>query len=182
MNQSYVQTEQKYKERHNLPPTSTISKKALPPDFPIEHARLRHIGWVTILFIISTSLYGFSVSFPNLVSKPGWIAVPLFLQFFIAATSNAVFAVNQTLISDLCPGRGASSTAINNLVRCSLGAVGVAFIEQMIAGVGVGATFLGLGLFTAGMLPLSAIHWYWGAEWRRQRLERQALREKTSGY
>ena len=82
---------------------------------------------------MSTGIYGFTLSSTTLTSRPGWIAVPLLLQFLIAATSNALFAINQTLLSDLCPGKGASSTAINNLVRCGLSAVGVAFIEQMIA-------------------------------------------------
>lgn len=177
MNQSYVQAEQKYKARKNLPPTYTISKKALPIDFPIEHARLQHIRWITVVFVLSTSLYGVSLAFPAFVTKPGWIAIPLIFQFFIAATSNAVFAINQTMISDLCPGKGASSTAVNNLVRCSLGALGVAFIEQLIAKVGVAAAFVGLGLVTVSVAPLAVFQWYWGGEWRRRRIEMQSQGE-----
>ncbi|KAH8693414.1 major facilitator superfamily domain-containing protein [Phaeosphaeriaceae sp. PMI808] len=172
MNKSYVETELKYKEIHNLPADYKLPKKAIPADFPIEHARLRHTKWITVIFILSTCLYGFSLSFSGLVSRPGWIAVPLTFQFFIAAASNAIFAVNQTMVSDLCPGKGASSTAINNLVRCSMGAVGVAFIEQMIAAMGVGAAFLGLGLVTVSVVPLAVVQWYWGPGWRRERMER----------
>ncbi|KAF2470878.1 MFS general substrate transporter [Lindgomyces ingoldianus] len=177
MNKAYASAEQTYKERHGLPPTQTLSKKSLPADFPLEHARLKHMKWMTSLFVLSTALYGFSLS-PAIVTKRGWIAVPLFLQFLIAATSNAVFAVNQTLVSDLCPGKGASSTALNNLVRCSLGAVGVAFVEQMIAGVGVQAAFLVLALMTVAVTPLVVVQWYWGKEWRRQRGERKEKLEK----
>lgn len=172
MNKSYIEMELKYKETHNLPADYKLPKKAIPADFPIEHARLRHTKWITIIFVLSVCLYGFSLALPNLVSRPGWIAVPLTIQFFIAATSNAVFAVNQTMVSDLCPGKGASSTAINNLVRCSMGAVGVAFIEKMIMAMGVGTAFLGLGLATIGVVPLAVVQWYWGPKWRRERIRK----------
>jgi hypothetical protein len=95
--------------------------------------------------------------------------VPLLLQFVIAATSNAVFAVNQTLVSDLSPGKGASSTAVNDLVRCLLGTVGVVFIEKMIAAMGVGPAFLGMGLITVAYVPLAVVQRYWGMMWRGRR-------------
>jgi MFS family permease len=135
--------------------------------------------WILAIFFLSTSLYGFSLFFPNLVARPGWIAVPLIFQFFIAAASNAIFAVNQTMLSDLCPGKGASSTAINNLVRCSMGAIGVAFIERMIAVMGVAYAFLGLAVVTFGVIPLAVIQWYWGPGWRKERMERRKDRKEA---
>ncbi|ORY12455.1 major facilitator superfamily domain-containing protein [Clohesyomyces aquaticus] len=180
LNKSYKQAEDTYKQTHGIPATQSLPKKALPADFPLEHARLAYITPTTILFIFSTALYGFSLS-PSLTSKPGWIALPLVLQFFIAATSNAVFAVNQTLVSDLCPGKGASSTALNNLVRCSMGAVGVAFVEQMISGVGVQATFLGLALVVVVVSPCVVVQWYWGMGWRGERGARKEREELAKG-
>lgn len=173
LNQDYRVAETAYKILNGLPDSYTLSKKMMPADFPIEHARLGRTKWITALFVISTSVYGFSLSFPSITSRSGWIAVPLILQFFIAATSNAVFAINQTMVSDLCPGKGASSTAINNLVRCSMGAVGVAIIERLIAGMGAGGTFLCLGLVTVAVVPLLVVQWYWGPSWRRERTERK---------
>lgn len=173
MNQAYRAAEDDYRTSHGLPASYSLPKKALPADFPIEHARLKHTKWITALFVISTSAYGFSLSTPAITSLPGWIAVPLLLQFFIAATSNAVFATNQTMVSDLCPGKGASSTAINNLVRCSMGAIGVAIVEQLIAGMGPGGAFLVLGLVTVAVVPLLVVQWYWGPMWRRERMERK---------
>ncbi|KAF2676917.1 MFS general substrate transporter [Lentithecium fluviatile CBS 122367] len=173
MNKGYVEAETRYKEVNGLPTSYKLPKKAIPADFPIEHARLQHTKWITAIFVSSTCLYGFSLSFPALVSRPGWIVVPLLFQFLIAATSNAIFAVNQTMVSDLCPGKGASSTAINNLVRCSMGALGVAFVEQMIAAMGVAAAFVGLGLVTVGVVPMAVVQWYWGPGWRRERMERK---------
>ncbi|OAG03369.1 MFS general substrate transporter [Paraphaeosphaeria sporulosa] len=174
MNQAYRAAEEDYRTSHGLPASYSLPKKALPADFPIEHARLKHTKWITALFVISTSLYGFSLSVPAVTSLPGWIVVPLLLQFFIAATSNAVFATNQTLVSDLCPGKGASSTAINNLVRCSMAAVAVAIVEQLIAGMGAGGAFLVLGLVTLAVVPLLVVQWYWGPTWRRERMESKA--------
>jgi len=169
MTADYKAAEQAYKASHNLPPTHKLPAKNVPTDFPIEHTRLRHLPWIAAIFTISTATYGFTLSFPSLTSRPGWIVVPLILQFLIAATSNAIFALNQTLVSDLCPGKGASSTAINNLVRCGLGAVGVAFAETLIAAAGTGAAFLGLALVTVFCAPLVVVNWYFGMDWRARR-------------
>lgn len=172
MTRSFIKYEKSYRAKH---PSSELSKsKHLPPDFPIEHARLRHAPWMTALFAVATGLYGVTVLPANQLStdagsKPGWIAVPLLLQFIIAATSNAIFAINTTLVADLCPGKGASATAINNLVRCSLGAVGVAVIDIPLDAFGPGATFLGLGLFTFLAAGLLAVEWSWGMRWRGRR-------------
>lgn len=172
MNRDYILMERKYQISQGFSSEFKISKKDLPADFPIERARLRNMWWIVVLFIVSTAGYGWTLAFPAATSKPGFIFVPLIFQFFIAASSNAIFAANQTLISDLCPGKGASSTAVNNLVRCTLGAVGVAFIDTMIATLGVGPTFLGLGLITVACVPLLIVEWIYGMSWRAQRSEK----------
>ncbi|KAK4148987.1 putative major facilitator superfamily transporter [Chaetomidium leptoderma] len=177
MTRDYKAAEVAYKIANNLPPTYKLPAKKVPTDFPIEYARLRHLPWIAGLFAASTAAYGFSLADTTITSKPGWIAVPLVLQFLIAAASNAVFALNQTLVSDLCPGKGASSTAINNLVRCGLGAVGVAFVETMVADVGPAPAFLGLALVTVAVSPSAVVNWYWGPEWRAARMEKKAKLE-----
>ncbi len=170
MTRDFAAAESAYRAAHNLRPDYTLPAKDLPPEFPIERARLRNLPWIAALFVAATAAYGFSLASPALTALRGWIAVPLALQFFIAATSNAIFALNQTLVSDLCPGRGASSTAINNLVRCGFGALGVAFIETMIAAVGPGPAFLGLALVVLICVPLVAATWFWGMKWRARRM------------
>ncbi|KAH7010105.1 major facilitator superfamily transporter [Ilyonectria destructans] len=165
LTKDYLATEAAYKTTHNI--TSPLSSKSLPVDFPIEHARLRRLPLFTSVFILSTSTYGLSLSTP-LTSLPGWIA----------PTSNGIFSLNQTLVSDLCPGKGASASAMNNLVRCSLGAVGVAFIEPMLAAVGPGAAFLGLGMMIVAVGPLAVVHWFWGAQWRVERTKTKIENEK----
>ena len=172
MTRDFLLYEQKYLLLHPLAPPPSTNKKNLPRDFPIEHARLRQMPWITGLFVAATASYGFTLM-PRensvLVSRPGWIVVPLALQFLIAAASNAIFAINTTLVSDLSPGKGASSTAINNLVRCSMGAAGVALVERMIAALGVCAAFLGLSLLVTALGVLVAVEWHWGMQWRSER-------------
>lgn len=181
MTREFINYEREYLFKNPHSPLPSKNKKDLPADFPIEHARLRHTPWITALFTISTAIYGFTVlpaaQLP-LVSRPGWIAVPLTLQFIIAATSNAVFAINTALVSDLCPGKGAGATAINNLVRCSLGALGVGFVDAMIGSFGSAASFLGLGLLTAAMGVLLAMEWSWGMHWRNQREQAKTIKRK----
>ncbi|KAI8316358.1 Itaconate transport protein [Colletotrichum sp. SAR11_240] len=153
MNKDFAAAEAAYKSARNEQSKKKLSSKDVPADFPIERARLQRLPWAVVIFVITTAGYGFSMAYPSITSLGGWIAVPLVLQFFIAATSNAVFALNQTLVSDLCPG-----------------AVGVAFVEQMIALAGVGPTFLGLALITVSVTPLAVIHWNWGQQWRAERM------------
>ncbi|ETS85968.1 hypothetical protein PFICI_03993 [Pestalotiopsis fici W106-1] len=176
MNKDFAAAEVTYRAQHNLPPEYKIPSKAIPTDFNIEHARLKHLSWVTLLFTLATGIYGFTVSSSSLTSKPVWVIVPLLLQFFIAATSNAVFAMNQTMVSDLCPGKGASSTAINNLVRCGLAAVGVAFAETMVTALGPATSFLLLALIVVACTPMAVVNWFYGPGWRRQRMKKQAAK------
>lgn len=88
---------------------------------------------------------------------------------------------------DLYPARPASATAIvsdldsyenyadsikNNLVRCTLGGIGVGLVEKSISVVDEAATFLalsGLAMLSGGLV---LIEWIWGPRWRRQRLLR----------
>jgi hypothetical protein len=177
MNRDFTAAEEAYKVEQNLPADYKLPAKKLPTNFGIEHARLKNLPWVVGLFVVSTGVYGATVGKTSYTSLPGWIVVPLLLQFVIAATSNAVFAMNQTLVSDLCPGKGASSTAINNLVRCGLAAVGVAFAENMIAALGPAFSFLLLALLVVISSPLAVLNWTYGPVWRVERIRRQEARE-----
>ncbi|KAK1529911.1 major facilitator superfamily transporter [Colletotrichum paranaense] len=174
LTRDYKAVETKYKETHNIPYDEELSPKDIAPDFPLEQARLRRLPWIVFLFVASIVGYGFSLAYPNAVSRPGWIALPLTMQFLIAASANAIFALNQTIISDLCPGEGASATAINNVVRCGLAALGVAFAEQMLNAVGPGTAFLVLGMAVIAVSPIQVVNQFWGPKWRAQREKRRS--------
>lgn len=179
MTRNFTRLEAAYKQApHHDPPLPADFKigKDIPLDFPLERARLGHLPWISLLFIVSTAAYGFSLGVapdPSAQPCPAWIVIPLALQFLIAATSNAVFALNQTIVADLCPGRGASATAVNNLIRCGLGALGAAVVDGLITLVGVAPTFLGLALMTVGVAPFAVVNWYWGMKWRVERARRK---------
>ncbi|OLN83084.1 MFS antiporter QDR2-like protein 2 [Colletotrichum chlorophyti] len=174
LTRDYKTVETQYKETHNMSYDDELSSKDVPPDFPLEKARLQRLPWIVAVFTASITGYGFSLAYPSAMARPGWIALPLTLQFLIAASANAIFALNQTIISDLCPGQGASATAVNNLVRCSLAALGVAFAEQMIDSVGPGTAFLVLGMVVIAISPIQVINQFWGPKWRAQRARRRS--------
>ncbi|KAF2474900.1 MFS general substrate transporter, partial [Lindgomyces ingoldianus] len=169
LERDFLEACSKHRAVHSLPPTFTLSRSSLPADFPLERSRLARLPWVTMLFILSICFYGFSLASPSLTKRQGWIVLPLLLQFLIAVSTTSVCAIHQTLVSDLCPRQGASSAAVNNLMRCSFAAVGVALIQKIIKGAGVGPAFVALGFVIIILMPLPVLQWYFGSEWRRAR-------------
>jgi len=180
LSRDYKAVETKYKETHNIPYDEELSPMHIPPDFPLEQARLRRLPWMVFLFIASLAGYGYSLAYPRMTARSGWIALPLTMQFLIAASANAIFALNQTIISDLSPGQAASATAINNVVRCGLAALGVSFTEQMLNAVGPGTAFLSLGMAVIAVSPIQVVNQFWGPLWRAQR-EMRRPRMNTIG-
>lgn len=171
MNYDYNRTEDEYRQSKGIAANTKLNKKSL-ADFPLERSRLRNIWWMVILFVISTSCYGFST---NLIEIP----VPLILQFFIAYSATAIFSLNSALVIDLYPGASASATAVNNLIRCSLGAVGVGVVQPLIERFGAGLTFAALTALTVLLSPLLVLEWFYGEGWRTARLQRLELEVNT---
>ncbi|KAG6359713.1 hypothetical protein INS49_010765 [Diaporthe citri] len=172
MDKDYKSTEAIYKDTHRISEDCSISPKAIPIDFPIEKARFRHVFWVTGLLAVFSALYGASFWELPITSRPEWIAVPLALQFFIAGTSNMIFAINSTLITDLHPGKGAGATAINNLARCTMSAGAVPLAHYMIKRLGTRPTFFVLAAVVIFCMPLAIISRVLGMKWRRKRMRR----------
>lgn len=136
----------------------------LPKDFPVFKARLRSVYHNAGLIGGISLFYGWMLH----IHAP--LAVILVLQFFVGFANTSMFNTFQTLMVDLFPGKSASITATNNLVRCLLGAVATVTIEPGISGVGVGWIFTILGLIclasNALLLPVLLI---WGPQWRIKR-------------
>jgi len=86
--------------------------------------------------------------------------------------------MNSALIIDLFPGKSASATAVNNLMRCSVGAAGVAVIEMIIADLGSGLAFTCLAVITFICSPLVLLEWMYGMKWRIACVEK--IREKDN--
>jgi MFS family permease len=162
--------ERRYRVEKGIPPTVVLRKKDL-VDFPFGRTRLRSIWWMLSAFVISTALYGFSL-------KLNIIALPLILQFVVSYTANSIFALNSTLVVDLFPRASASATAVNNLVRCLVGAGGVAVVQVIIDAIGAGPTFAMWSGVTLLVTPLLLLQWRNGTRWAIERNERIALRER----
>ncbi|KAI0133551.1 major facilitator superfamily domain-containing protein [Xylariales sp. AK1849] len=169
MDRDYKLYEAKHRSKHSIAPDPELDKTAL-DDFPIEHARLRQSWWHAIIVVLSACSYGYSLHLNHL-------AAPLALQFLIAYAATAIFTVNSTLIVDLYPGASASATAVNNLVRCLIGAGGVAVIDFVIKEIGDGLGYLICGLVVAAACPLLLLEWRFGAKWRMKRVRRAKDRE-----
>ena len=166
MNRDYKKTEAEQLVLLQSAKLNGMTKSSkIATSFPIEHARLRSIWWMVLVFILATGVYGLSFRIKI-------IYLPLLFQFLIAYTATAIYALNSALMIDLFPGAAASATAVNNLMRCSVGAVGVGVVQILIDKVGVEVTFLLLTAVTVGMAPLLAVEWVWGPSWRRAREER----------
>ncbi|KAI7900386.1 major facilitator superfamily domain-containing protein [Cokeromyces recurvatus] len=144
----------------------------LPIDFPIFKARLRSV-WINAgLIQVITLFYGWMLY----IRAP--LAVILVLQFIVGFANTSVFNVFQTLAVDLFPGKSATITASNNLVRCLLGAVATVSIEPGIQGVGAGWIFTIIGLICIASNILIPVLLKFGPRWRKARMERVALEMK----
>ena len=163
MDYNHRLTEREYCERHNYPPGTRVNLKTH-PDFPIETARMRNTWWITILFIVCVAVYG--------VSLHTHLAVPIILQYIIAYCSTGIFTINSALVIDLYPGASASATAVNNLMRCLIGAAGVAAVQPIIDALGPVYTFILLAGITLALFPLLWVETKYGAGWRLARHRR----------
>ncbi|GAA5814050.1 hypothetical protein MFLAVUS_007540 [Mucor flavus] len=83
-------------------------------EIPYYYARLRNIWYCVLCEQVLTLLYGWLYY----VHAP--LAVFLVLQFLVGYSASAIMLCAQSLLIDLFPGKGASITASNNLIRCLL--------------------------------------------------------------
>ncbi|EXJ73450.1 uncharacterized protein A1O5_03210 [Cladophialophora psammophila CBS 110553] len=160
LDHDYKKTEKEYRKRRKLPPSTKINPRDF-SDFPVERARLRNLWWVVMLFIGTLAAFGFSLGTD--------IDLPFLLQFIISATATSVFNINSALVIDLFPGKSASATAMNNLMRCSVGAVGVGVTEPLLSLVGPKISFAILAGITAVFSSLAWAQSRYGMRWRMER-------------
>lgn len=102
-------------------------------------------------------------------------------HFTVSSTATAVFNINSALIIDLFPsGQSARATAMNNLMRCSVGALGVSLVDPLISRAGRRLAFIILAALTAGMTPLLWVEARWGKKWRMEREKRREGDEEVA--
>lgn len=170
LDRSFKSAEAQYKLRSGLDANAKVTDR---PDFPYVRARLRLMPYFSAALMFSLALYGPSFEFNDLrKGYRGNLAAPLGLQFLIAFTSTAIFNINSTLLIDCFQRQPASATALNNLCRCLLGAVGVSVIQPLIDVVKIMRAFLVVTGIVALFTPLVWVEWKWGDRWRRDREEK----------
>lgn len=170
LDRDYKIVESSYKAAQTIEDDSTLSSKHN-SDFPIERARLRNIWWITFLFIGATIGYGFALSSKHL-------AIPLVMQFLVAFGATAILLANGVLISDLCPEKLASVTAVINLVRFCMGALAVGVVQLLFDRLNAGFVFLVFAMATLAVTPILVLQWMFGVKWRTE--QKLALRESSS--
>jgi MFS family permease len=159
----------RYNAERSLASSTVVPNSSLPADFSVEHLRLRYLPFLILILVITLSGYGFTLAYPSATSRPGWILLPLTLQFIIAATANAVCAIQQTLVADIWHQTDHASKAATSLMRCLFAAVSVGIVQKLLDALGVWSTFVALGLMIMVLISLPVMQWYWGKSWRAER-------------
>ncbi|KAL0076357.1 major facilitator superfamily domain-containing protein [Phycomyces blakesleeanus] len=134
--------------------------------FPIYYVRLRMLWIYAGLTQTVTIIYGWCIH----INAP--LGAILFLQFIVGISVTSIMTTFQTLLVDLFPGKGASITASNNLVRCILGAIATVAIDPGIQGIGTGWMFTILGLILVVSNTIVIILIRYGSRWRKLRFKK----------
>lgn len=119
------------------------------------------------------------------LEKHASLAVPLVLQFILGFCLVVASNSLSTLLSDIYPGNVSTASAASNLVRCMLGAVGAAVIDDMLTTMGLGWSFIFVGMLMVGATGFLCAEMIWGMGWRQKRWQkmekkRQAEKEKKA--
>ncbi|KAJ5718259.1 MFS general substrate transporter [Penicillium malachiteum] len=109
--------------------------------FPIEKARFRSIWYPMCATGISTIGYGWALKSRSCCN---------------------------TLLTDLNPKSPVTAQAANNIVRCSLAGIGLAFLQVCLDAIGPGWTFTLFGALCMGCLVPAFLEWRYGQGWRQE--------------
>lgn len=143
-------------------------------NFPIERARLEISIGFTYVSCISIIPYGWVMG----MKHPPLPAL-LVLLFFMGLSVSAAFQPLSALIIDINPKSSAAASASNNLVRCLLGAGGVAIVNPLFNALGRGWTATLIAL----VWVLTSSCWWvviiWGPRWRREKASKEEEKQAT---
>ncbi|EFW13721.1 hypothetical protein D8B26_002538 [Coccidioides posadasii str. Silveira] len=129
-------------------------------DFPVEKTRLRSVWYLIIISSAATLGYGWALY------KRAHIAVPLVMQFLSGLSITSIFTICGTLLTDLNSNKSSTAQAAYNLVRCVGAGGGVAALQPIINGVGLGWGFTLYAFFCLTSVPVLWILQTKGMKWR----------------
>lgn len=136
-------------------------------DFPIERARARGSYYLLAIYIAALAGYGWSVQAHT------HEAVPLILQYVLAALCTGFQQTFNALLVDIFPASPSTAAASGNITRCALSAVVVAVLQPLVDVMGRGWFFTILTVLSGG--GGLAADWMVknkGMKWRRQRISK----------
>ncbi|KAI1311516.1 multidrug resistance protein [Xylaria venustula] len=109
-------------------------------NFPIEKARLS-VMWKVPMAVTVASV----ISVGWVLHYQKHIAIVLVIQFVAGLVMQLDFSIYNTLLVDKNHRNPSAASASSNIVRCTLGAVIVAFLQDCIKSLGTGGTFTLMG-------------------------------------
>jgi MFS family permease len=116
------------------------------------------------------------------LQQKSMLAGPLCLSFIIGYCMSGCIGCLSTLIVDLYPLSPATATAANNLIRCLIGAAGIAAINPMTEAIGKGWSFTFFALLFLAAVPLLLLEIRQGPKWREARRVRIANQQKKDTH
>ncbi|RDW56965.1 hypothetical protein BP5796_13032 [Coleophoma crateriformis] len=144
-------------------------------NFPIERARLEFAIPMLFLGAASVIIYGWIMQSGVNVSGP------IIVIFIMGYTISAAYQTLNVLLVDIYPGKGATVTAANNLLRCETGAAAAAVIAPMISSIGTGWSYTIMGLISVMGVPGLMLNIRYGMRWRQAKARKKAAAAVSNG-
>ncbi|KAI0478375.1 multidrug resistance protein [Xylariaceae sp. FL0804] len=161
MNKAY----RRCREKYGLP--TDIARGDDLDEFPVEKARYSVIWIPMILTGLVIVGYGWLLEYHQ------HMAILLCLQFLAGLCMQLDFSVYNTVLVDKNHKAPAAAQASSNIVRCTLAAISIAFLEDIIIACSVGWTFTFIGGLCFVSTGLFGIDYKRGASWRQQSKRRR---------
>ena len=135
-------------------------------NFPIERARAKSSHYLLAVYITALAGYGWSAQ------ARAHEAVPLILQYVLAALCTCFQQTFNALLVDIFPASPSTAAASGNITRCALSAVVVAVLQPLVDVMGRGWFFTVLTVLSGGGgLVADWLVKNKGMEWRRKRID-----------
>ncbi|CAD0086413.1 unnamed protein product [Aureobasidium vineae] len=135
-------------------------------EFPLEKARLEVA--LPLFYLGALTILGYGWVMDKHVSLAG----PIILLFIMGYALTAAFQVYNILIVDIYPGKPATASAANNIVRCEMGAATSAAIVPMAKAMGNGWAYTLLAFLLIAYSPALLLTMNSGVRWRRAKKQK----------
>lgn len=159
----------RHARRLGLPPMVKNRNDVNMLTFPLERARVEIAIPAVTIGAIAMLVYGW------LVDQHLNVAGPCVCFFVVGYSVAAGFNCLNLLLIDMYPGKPASATAANNLVRCWLGACAAAAIVPLIDAIGYGASISVVAAIWIAFTPMLVVLIKWGPKWRLEAVKKAKL-------